>query len=72
MKQDKREVLVQKIRAIGQSLIDNAESIVGTESHLSRLVITCYPSPFDDEVPEISVKKSFVPETWTERMNETL
>ena len=66
MKQDNREKLIQKIKAIGQSLIDNAESIVGAETHLSRLVITCYPSPFDDEVPEISVKKSFVPETWVE------
>lgn len=66
MTQDNREKLIQKIKAIGQSLIDNAESIVGTEKHLSGLTISCYPNPFDDEVPDIRISKSFVPETWIE------
>ena len=64
MKQDNREKLIRKIKAMGQSLIDNAESIVGTEKHLSSLTISCYPCPLDDEVPDIRVSKSFVPETW--------
>lgn len=61
---DNREKLAQKIKAIGQSLIDNAESIVGSEARLSQLKIVCYPCPFDDDVPEINISKSFVPETW--------
>lgn len=66
MKQDNREKLIRKIKATGQSLIDNAESIVGTEKYLSSLTICCYPCPLDNEVPDIRVSKSFVPETWVE------
>lgn len=66
MKQDHREKLIRKVKAIGQSLIDNAESIVGTEKRLSSLTISCYPCPFDDEVPDIRISKSFAPETWVE------
>lgn len=66
MKQDHREKLIRKVKAIGQSLIDNAESIVGTEKYLSSLIISCYPCPLDDEVPDIRISKSFAPETWVE------
>ena len=66
MKQDNREKLIRKVKAIGQSLIDNAESIVGTEKYLSSLIISCYPCPLDDEVPDIRISKSFAPETWIE------
>lgn len=66
MKQDNREKLIRKVKAIGQSLIDNAESIVGTEKYLSSLIISCYPCPSDDEVPDIRISKNFVPETWVE------
>lgn len=66
MKQDHREKLIRKVKALGQSLIDNAESIVGTEKYLSSLIISCYPCPLDNEVPDIRVNKSFVPETLVE------
>ena len=66
MKQDHREKLIRKVKAIGQSLIDNAESIVGTEKYLSSLTISCYPCPSDDEVPDIRISKSFAPEIWVE------
>lgn len=66
MKQDPREKLIRKVKAIGQSLIDNAESIVGTEKYLTNLSISCYPCPLDNEVPDIRISKSFVPETWVE------
>ena len=66
MKQDHREKLIRKIKAIGQSLIDNAESIVGTEKYLTSLTISCYPFPTNDEIPDIRIRKSFVPETWVE------
>ena len=66
MKQDPREKLIRKVKAIGQSLIDNAESIVGTEKYPTSLTISCYPCPFDDEVPDIRISKSFAPETWVE------
>lgn len=66
MKQDYREKLIRKVKAIGQSLIDNAESIVGTEKYLSSLTISCYPCPLNNDVPDIRISKSFVPEIWVE------
>lgn len=66
MRQDHREKLIRKIKAMGQSLIDNAESIVGTEKYLSSLTISCYPCPLGNEVPDIRISKSFAPEIWVE------
>ena len=62
-----REELIQNIKEIGQSLIDNAEEIVGAHKYRRDLVITCYPSE-SEEAPYISVDSSFIPENLINRM----
>lgn len=54
------EERLKQIKQAGQSIIDNAESILGTESYRNDLIITvkllCH------QVPEIIVKRTFIPE----------
>lgn len=52
---------VRQVRAIGESLIKNAESIVGSERYLSGLRVYATVDP-DNGVPEISVSRDFYPE----------
>lgn len=59
-----RDKLIRKIQQIGESLIRNAESIVGTEGYITQLTISCYPCVCDDEVPTIHISKSFAPENY--------
>lgn len=59
-----RDKLIRKIQQIGESLIKNAESIVGTEEYITQLTISCYPCVLDDEVPTIHISKSFAPENY--------
>lgn len=57
------EKLVRQIRAVGESLIKNAESIAGTETYLTGIDISVYlEAGIDTELPEINVTKRFVPE----------
>ncbi len=62
------EELVRRVRAAGESLIKNAESIVGTEENLVRLSISMHISDMD-EYPEISINRGFVPERSVEEVN---
>lgn len=57
-----RDKLIRKIQQIGESLIKNAESIVGNEEFISSLIINCYPCVVGDELSEIRISKSFIPE----------
>lgn len=59
-----RDKLIRKIQQIGESLIRNAESIVGTEEYITAITINCYPCVVGDEPPEIRISKSFVPENY--------
>ena len=61
MKETDREEYVRQIRAIGESLIKNAESIVGNEKYLKSIYISVNIDPQED-APMIDVSKSFVPE----------
>ena len=61
MKEIDREEYVRQIRAIGESLIKNAESIVGNEKYLKSIYISVNIDPYED-APMIDVSKSFVPE----------
>lgn len=63
-----KEELIQNIKDIGQSLIDNAEKIVGDFKYHSDLTITCYPAEKDNH-PRIVVETEFVPEKIVERYN---
>ena len=56
-----REELIEHIKACGQSIIDNAEKIVGdykfdAGTYFELHVVKC------DEAPHISVTKDFIPE----------
>lgn len=54
----------RKIRAIkkcGQSLIDNAESIIGNYKYSKGVIVTCYVDDLDAE-PYINVSTEFYPE----------
>lgn len=62
-----REDIIQNIKDCGQSLIDNAETIVGDYKFFRDVTITCYANE-RDESPYISIDTSFVPENFIERM----
>lgn len=60
-----KEQLVQNIKDIGQSLIDNAETIAGSYRYTSEILITCHPESYDT-CPYINVSTDFVPERFIE------
>ena len=64
-----REQLVQNIRSCGQTLINNAEQIVGDYEFLKSVSISCY---IDDilEPPTMSVIHDFYPEIVIEQVKE--
>lgn len=60
----KKDIWVNQLRAVGESLIKNAESIVGSEEYKTSLEISII---FDVErTPVISVKKDILPERFAE------
>lgn len=54
------EQLVDEVRACGQSIIDNAESIVGNYRYQTDIDITAYIHM--EESPTINVGTNFIPE----------
>ena len=63
-----RKDLIRQVRYVGESLIKNAESIVGTEEYLKDVYI--YVTLGVDVAPTINVRRSFVPEQFME-MNKS-
>ena len=61
-----REKIIQNIKDCGQSLIDNAEEMVGNYKFLTDVTITCYVSEVG-KPPYISVSQDFLPENFIER-----
>lgn len=61
IKTNHHEGLIRKVRAAGESLIKNAESIVGTEKYITSLYITVDVDA-TNEMPTIDISRSFVPE----------
>lgn len=57
---DTRDDMVRRVRYIGESLIKNAESIVGTEEYVSGIKIQAFLDC--ESVPHIEVTKGFLPE----------
>ena len=55
-----REDSIRNVRYIGESLIKNAESIVGTEDYVRRIKIQAYIER--GLIPHIEVSKEFLPE----------
>lgn len=62
----RNEELIQNVKDIGQSLIDNAEKIVNDFKYHTDLIITCYPTE-KDTAPRIIVETEFIPEKIVER-----
>ena len=61
-----KEEIIQNIKDCGQSLIDNAENIVGDYKYAKGFTITCYVDE-RNEAPYISVDVSFIPEKFIEK-----
>lgn len=62
-----REQIIQNIKDCGQSLMDNAESIVSDCRYTRGITITCYVDE-EDRAPYISVSTDFYPEKFMERV----
>lgn len=61
-----REEIIQNIKDCGQSLIDNAEKIVGDYKFMTDLTITCCVNE-RGHAPYINVDAEFLPENFIER-----
>lgn len=60
METDRREELIRQLKACAASIVENAESIIGTEKYLCGVTVTIN---FGDQVvPTINVDRDFVPE----------
>lgn len=65
---DYKETIIQNIKDCGQSLIDNAETIVGDYKYARGFMINCFVDVID-ETPHISVDVDFYPEHFIDRLN---
>lgn len=63
---DIRDEMVRQVRYIGESLIKNAESIVGTEKYIAEIKISASVDSKQDSLPHIEVNRSFLPERMVE------
>ena len=62
---NRREKMIERIKACGQYIIDNAESILGTEKYITDLYVTC--NFYDrSEAPYMSITKDIVPDSYIE------
>lgn len=64
-----REQIMQNIKDCGQSLIDNAENMVGDYKFFRDITITCYVNE-SGEAPYVSIDTSFIPENFIKRIEE--
>lgn len=62
---NRREEMIERIKACGQYIVDNAESILGTEKYITDLYVTC--NFYDrSEAPYVSIAKDVVPDSYVE------
>lgn len=57
-----RKEMVEQIKACGQSIIDNADSILGDERYFLKLTVAFDIYRAIDIVPTIEINRSFSPE----------
>ena len=63
--ENRREEMIERIKACGQYIVDNAESILGTEKYITDLYVTC--NFYDrSEAPYVSITKNVVPDSYVE------
>lgn len=57
-----REELINEIKFVGQSIIDNADSILGNEKYFLGVRITSNIERNLGNVPTINISRNFIPE----------
>lgn len=62
-----KEELKQRLIDCAESVIENAESIVGTEEYLSSLTVQLSIDAYD-EAPTINVDRDFIAERFVKRL----
>ena len=62
-----REEIIQNIKDCGQSLIDNAEKMIGDYQFFRDITITCYVNE-TDQAPYVNIDASFIPENFIKRI----
>ena len=65
----KDETIIQNIKDVGQSLINNAEKIVADYKYRQGFYITCHVDEYD-RAPYISVETEFIPENIIKRFED--
>lgn len=68
-KENPREEGIRQIKEIGESLILNAESIVGTEEFLCSVCIRAEIKP--GTIPMIDISRTFYPERCLKKNNKS-
>ena len=58
--EEKRAELIRQLKLCGASIVENAESIIGTEKMLTDVTVSIYIDR--DEIPHINVDRNFYPE----------
>ena len=58
--EEKRAELIRQLKLCGASIVENAESIIGTEKGLTDVTVSIYINR--DEIPHINVDRNFCPE----------
>lgn len=63
-----RDNVINQVRCAGQSLINNAESMIGTEEFLTDFSISIKFSVSADNayIPTIDISKSIIPDTYVD------
>lgn len=64
-----KDELIHQIQYIGESLIRNAESIVGNEKYIFNINISVNALN-EDNVPTIHIEKDFLPERYLDGNGE--
>lgn len=69
-REEVRDNVINQVRCAGQSLINNAESMIGTEEFLTDFSISIKFSVSADKafIPKIDISKSILPDTYVEYM----
>lgn len=57
--EERRAELIRQLKLCGASIVENAESIIGTEEHLSGVTVRIYLD--FNEAPHINVDRDFYP-----------
>lgn len=60
--------LIDQIKHCGQSIIDNAESILGNERYFESITIIFDINRYKNCIPDIQIQRRFIPELEIENL----